>query len=736
MAERGIKLSPTGWLSLIVAAIALTAISVLFNIPVLRPAFGFIFLTFVPGFLLLFILKLNKLGRVEKLVLSAGLSLTFLMLFGLLVNGLLPAAGYARPLSTVPLVISFGLMTMALAVMAFMRNKDTIFSFLQLHLNNGEKAWLIVPSLLPLLSMVGMRFMNQTDNNALLLLLLSVIAAYVIFVSFFNRRISSNVYPLAIFFIGVSLLLMYSLRSNHIIGSDTHRELFIFQTTLINHYWSQLGFGILDACLSISLLPAIYQNFLNISPEFLVKLLPSFIISIVPLAVFLTSRKYIGGFYAFLASVLFMSQIYFLSTPSFSRTNIAIFIFSLVVLVMFHDGISELNKKVLFLIFTAAIVVSHYGVTYISFFALLFTWIGVQLLFSLASRRKKFAAISTGNKAADGSPPEPSSRVESLSGQPHIRQGANITITAIVIFLVMLFFWYSQMTGPSFALGVRFVYRSFTGLEWFVSEGTGDYVVQSALGQTLSTSGVAPVIEFVFSWLTVILLSFGLLATLWRFKGLIFRRRAVPDKPAFWINEFEVDYLVLALGCYLLLVASVVLPNISKGYGAARVYFQMMAPLSIFFVIGSLEVSMYLKSRPYWLILLVLIPYFLCTTGVVPQMFDYPRAITLNSKGPLYEMYVSDGESYAAQWLGKYGEKAAAVYARDFALEMLLSQGDITRRGMPGARAYQFSGEEEMAGYVYLRSSDMADGGLLTEYPGVFAEKNRIYANSKAEVYR
>ncbi|MDZ4246630.1 MAG: hypothetical protein U1D67_05890, partial [Dehalococcoidia bacterium] len=143
-----------------------------------------------------------------------------------------------------------------------------------------------------------------------------------------------KVYPVAIFLIGVSLVLMYALRSNHIIDGDTHREYFMFLTTFENRYWSQLGFGVLDACLSITLLPAIYQTFLNINPEFLFKLLVSSIVAIMPLVVYLMSKRYIGSFYGFLASVFLISQITFLQAPSFTRVSVAITFFALAILVL------------------------------------------------------------------------------------------------------------------------------------------------------------------------------------------------------------------------------------------------------------------------------------------------------------------------------------------------------------------------------------------------------------------
>ena len=63
-----------------------TNLAIFLDIPVLRQVLGFLFFTIIPGLLILYILKLNKLGLTAGIVLSVGLSIAFLMLAGLLLN--------------------------------------------------------------------------------------------------------------------------------------------------------------------------------------------------------------------------------------------------------------------------------------------------------------------------------------------------------------------------------------------------------------------------------------------------------------------------------------------------------------------------------------------------------------------------------------------------------------------------------------------------------------------------
>ena len=735
---------------LFVALLILVDIAVALNIPVLRQVLSFVFLTFLPGWLIVHILRLNNLDLTTKIVLSIGLSVAFLMFFGLLVNSLLLALGYARPLSIVSLLISFNLASIVLAAVAYIRNRNITFSFLDLKLNTREKAFLIMPSLFPLLSIIGMRIMNLTDNNIILMLLLFLVPAYVVFLSFYNRRVPEKVYPAVIFLISISLLLMYSLRSNHVIGGDIHRELFIVLTILDNLHWSQLGFGYLDTCLSISMLPVVYQTFLNIDPEYLFKLYPSLIVSISPLVVYLLSKKYIGTFYAFLASFFFMSQIMFLWTPAAARGNIAILFFALAIMVIFHDDISEFSKRVLFIVFLASSVVSHYGVTYTSFFALLFAWIGMQILSSITSRRKKPATLPTGNPVIEGDSPSlsPQERTPPMgSDTTHIATGLEpshtrfrrgITITVISLYLTMLFFWYSQMHGPTFAGGVRVVYKSFVEWTWVFAETFGgQQAIVAALGKTLPYAEVPQKIEFVFSWLTIILVSVGVLTTIVKFKTMVSIPFAKREKPNFLLKKLDAEYLVLSIGSCLLLVVTVALPHISKTYGSATIYFHMMVTLSVFCVIGGITASRFLKSRPHWILIAVLIPYFLCTTGAMAQMFSFPRNITLNSEGKLYDIsVVYDGDSYAAKWLKEYRKKEAAIYTNGYTKEVLTSQGKIPYSKIKSELISRYEETKQISGYIFLRHWDIAVDGIVTEYPHIFAGKNKIYSNGVSQIYR
>jgi uncharacterized membrane protein len=709
-------------LALIILLLVATDIAILLDIPIMRQVLGFLFLTFIPGLLIFRTLRLNELGLTERIVLSVGLSLALLMLFGLLLNNLSLSLDYETPLATIPLLISFNIAFIALAIIGDKINKNPLLPLPNLNLTVSEKVFLIIPVLFPALSIFGMYIMNTTDNNIILMFLLFLIPAYVAFVCFFNQKFPKRLYPVVIFLIGISILLLMSLRSSHIIGTDSHSEYYFFQTTLNNLQWNILGYSILDACLSISLLPTIYQSILDINSEYLFKILYSVLFSFCPLVIYIISKKYVGDFYSFLVSCFFMSQYGFKVTPLWARINIAILFFALAIMVLSHDNISKFNKKVLFIIFAICTIVSHYSTTYIFLFILLFTWIGQQILLKVTRGEREFITIPKNNigertQAAGIT----TTRLSQFEGY--------ITITSVALFFAMLFFWYSQLTEVPFKGGVRFVDETFRNLhEFFILESRSG-TVEQAFGCGFQT--VPEKIELVFSWLTILFIAIGILTMIGRF--------TTGKKSDFLLEKIGAGYLTLAIACFTILVFTALAPHAST-YGIERTYFQLMVPLSMFFVIGGITASKHLKLQPYLLLLIVLIPYFMCSTGTMYQIFDVSREITLNSEGSQYNAwYVHDQESYGAKWLADNGVRGRTINT-DFACGRILVGyfGDV----------YPFNRfslkDTKVAGYIFLRYHNIVDCKFMdsnheahniTEYQDKFVRKNKIYSNGGSEVW-
>lgn len=700
----------------IIGFILISDIFISFNIPILRQISGFFLLTVLPGFLILRLLNLRA-RLLKMLVLSWGLSISFLMLFGLSLNAICTNIGYGKPLGVTALLVSLNIIFI---VLSGYTHTDDLFDLFKASLSVKEKATLVIPAAFPLLAIVGIYQMNLFSNNLLLIGLLALIASYVALACLLHDEFTKATYPLLICLISISILLLFSLRTNHLVGMDTHREYFYFLNTLHNLYWVNSRDSTLVATLSISLLPTIYQSILNINTEYLFKILYSIIYSIAPVAIYLTLNKYLQDVYAFIGSCFFMFQQSFLITSMNARTSMATLLFILSIMVIFDDSIDKLNRQILFIFFTIASILSHYSTTYIYFLILLCTFLAQEILDNFFTFEKK------------------------------INKGF------LVLFFVAIFLWYSQITEMPFNAGVKFFENTIHQLgDMLISESRSDQVY-TVLGSGIASKGVPYKLEFFFTWATFAFICIGTTLSLIKLKKLSFPENEL-EKASYSGDKVDILYLIMAEVCVSLLFIILILPYLSRGYSLDRLYSMAITLLSLFFVMGGIYVSGLVefilnKFNKQWsfnkdlvricVILLVLIPYFFSVTGFTYNLFDTPQSMILNSEGRQYNILaVHDTECFSAKWLGGYGDNNKQIYA-DCEGTRLISQGEI-----PGTRINSrwLSNPVGIKGYIYLRQYNVHDGMLvdsssgstynLSAFSRVLSTKNKIYNDLGSEIF-
>lgn len=711
----------------IVIFLVVTGLAILLDVPILRPVLGFLFFTIIPGLLILYVLKLNKLGLTEKIVLSVGLSISFLMFFGLFIDSVYPLFGYTTPLSTNSLLVSFSIILLILAIAAYLRNRTTSFAKLShFKLSTGEKASLLLPAFFPLLSILGIHIMNTTDNNIMLIALLFLIPAYAVLIAVRRRNIPERVYPLIIFVCGLSLLLIWALRSNHIVtGADTEQEFYLFNLVADGRRWQIFGgAGPLSSSLSISLLPAILQSLCGMSPEIVFRLFYPLLFSILPLVIYVIAKKYTGSFYAFIACLTFISFYGFWASNF--RVNTAIIFFALTIMVLFHNKIPALAKNLLFIIFVASTIVSHYSTTYIFFLLLLLMWIGMQVLLRLNFYRN---------------------RVASLLKNPV----SKVTAAELGLFFVLLFFWYGQITGAAFGAGVGFVRGTLLNLHKFFDLEASPQIVHHAVGA--GYRGTPASIEFVFSWLVILFIAIGVLATTLRYiNGNVsaFASTSGSNQQDSPPAKLDPEYLLLGIGACAILAFSVSLPWVAAGYDLFRTYFQMTVLLPVFFVFGGITISKYIKLRPCYLLLIVLVPYFMSTTGTMYQIFGVPRSPVLNSEGNQYnDIIIQTQEYYSARWLGEHAvvDNLNKVYTDHPGWTRVITYGLINPYHVDNSSLT--TPATNVDGYIFLRYYAVVHRRFMSqphagrwerhdivEFQDKFVGKGKIYTNGGSEVWK
>lgn len=683
--------------------------AIVLDIPLLRQISGFVILLFIPGVLIINIIGINKIGFIEKIVLYIGISVSLIFFVGLLLNTLAVNFGYFTPLSLTPLLISFNLMIISLAISGYLFNKKSIDFEFQLNLSTFEKSSLVIPFLFPVLSIYGVTLLKTTGNSAIIITFLIAILIYLIFMCIFNYKLV-KIYSYVIYLISLSLLLLYAFRSNYVIGIDSHLEYYFFQNTLNNMYWSILENSILDSSLSISLLPAIFSILLNISSDFLFKILYVLIYSFSPLIIYVIAKKYVDDYYAFLTSCFFMFQHSFLTVAMNARTSLAIFFFSLVVMVLFNDNISQIQKRILLIIFMFSIILSHYSTAYILFFLLCAIFI-FELLLSYMLPIK-----------------------------------SSIKVVTILLYVTFVFLWYSLITVQPFNSGVHFVWNTLLNLnQMFMLDSRGGGV-PALLGEGIKHKVIADQIQFFSTWLTFIFIGIGLITLIVRYKEMSFPELNY-SKSNLLKTKFESSYFAFALLCAGLLFVMIAVPFISKGYGIQRLYAMTLVILSIFFVLGVYSFSKAIHIKSYLIFFLIVIPYFLSVSGVTYNVLGMESTALLDSQGPQYSMYyISDQESFGAKWLKDYGENNKRVFADYYGRFRLISQGNYPPKTIDW---YSLGLQKNNNGYIYLRTYNVINNKFverneisrivnynnLSDYDSFFVNKNLVYNNNATEIY-
>jgi uncharacterized membrane protein len=360
------------------------------QIPIIRQLIGFIYLTFVPGIIILRILKLHKLGNIETLLYTVGLSIATLMFTGLFMNTVYPLFGISGPISLTPLIITISAVVVLLCVLGYVRDKD--FSDPSI-INVGDILFppALFLCLIPFLAVLGTYLVNFHHNNLLLMFLIVIIALIVVLIGF-DKFIPKNLYPLAVFVIAISLLYHASLISMYLWGWDVHLEYYLSNLVMGNSYWDSTIPITVNAMLSIVMVAPIYSLILNIDITWVFKIIYPLLFSLVPLGLYRVYQKQTDDKIAFLSCFFFTAFFSFWLISS-RRQWIAEFFLVLLILPMIDKGMDKMKRSLLFIVFGVSLVVSHYGTSYIYMFCLISAWLILVFVDSGQNNQLDFCTI-------------------------------------------------------------------------------------------------------------------------------------------------------------------------------------------------------------------------------------------------------------------------------------------------------------------------------------------------------
>jgi len=735
--------------------------------------FSFIFLTTVPGLLIMLVLKISEVDFWEYLVYTIGLSVAFLMFGGLFINWVLPLVGIYKPLSIVPLLISFDIFLLIFWIIALKRNNKIYLKVEPPRLDLINKSFLIIPTIFPILSILGAITLNNHGPNYLPLIVLGGIAIYVFFVALLRKKLNKNIYPWSIVMISLSLLLAGSLRSWYVSGIDTNLEYYIFQLIKERQYWNIQQFNhAYNACLSVSILPTILSAFIKINNQYIFKLIITMIFSLTPLVVYLFLKKFANEILVFLAVFFFMSQPTFINWASLPiRQEIALLFFSLGLFIQFNEKFSQSLRNVLFIIFGFSMVVSHYTTAYLAILLFVFSYF-VYLVLRKTKDKKPFSII-----------------YKKLNLKEKVEKSANKvnSLNGIVIIILIIFtFLWNSILPSSFDNVIDFAYQTIQNMNEILVKSLSesgsinqqmnifyykpkdnnpllqDYVKDAALeyqdkpylvlypGETyenyqpivkhakgaLPEDAPVPKLFIFFNLIRKSIKIFIIVGVLWLFFTTYKRETS------------SIEYIIMTLFGLLFIGAITMLPLTSIYYDPERAYQQLLVIISLPMVLGGLLIfKFFIKNYRLLFISMIFILYFSFYSGLIPyKVVGSDVSLQLYNFGERYDqIYVHKGEIKSSEWLfDNRTNNESFIYADvnasyKFWFSNKIDPYRIIRDIFPpliDINAYVYS---SYTNTIEKRGFLSAKGSMIGyNFPCDFLNqnKNKIYNNGSSEIFK
>ena len=606
---------------------AIVCFSVILDIVFVRQVLGFIFLAFIPGFLLLRVFRIERPHLTENIVLSVGLSLALLMMIGFVMNALGTLSVLSTPLATLPVFIAINVIVACLSIIIFFRNSD----YPDLGIVNLEKFWRYLPILfLPILSIIGVLVARYFQSNILSIFVIILIA--IVFVISALRPKLSSLYPLIIISITLALLLSPALMSNYMYGDDIQGEFSTFTLTRNVLSWNPQIYSSIqqssdNSMLSITILPTILSNLLNIEPGWVFKIVFLVIFSLVPLGLYELFRRYWSEKVAFISVIFFTANyVYFTALLSDIKQIIGELFYVILFLELLIEDVNSHKSSWVILIFAIfGLVVSHYSQDFIFLILIFSTWLGIKIFY-----RKIYSKIN---------------------------------ISLISFTAVLVFFWYAYLSpsdaGPFSKLigSIKTAFGSFTN-EFFVTSTRGEDV-QAALGITARPSPLHTAGTILYD-ITILAIFIGFISL------VIISRK----------DKSKREYTLVTFANLVLLVLAIAVPFLAGFLEMGRLYGIVLIFLSPLFVLGGDFVfktfSRLLRhkklkirnddakvSYSIVLALIILLPFFLFQTGLVYEITNdsSPSSFSLSYyKLQDSSLLIHESDVFSAQWLSKYGD--------------------------------------------------------------------------------
>lgn len=695
------------------------------NIPLLRPLIGLTCILFVNGILMLRIFRIHKIGNIETVLYSVGLSIALLMFLGVIVNIFYPIIGVSHPLSVIPLMITQTILTIFLCVLTYLKDKN--YNEYTPYINiDGMMLSILFLSLIPFLAIFGAYTLNYYNNNIFALLMVILVGTLPILIAF--DKIPKKLYPLALFISSLSLLYSYSLISSYITGWDINYEYYFTNLVVNNSYWDVWIPDRLNAMLSLVMMVPILFNVTGMSVAGIFKLVYPLIFALTPVGLYKIFKDQTNSKIGFLSSFLFISiYMFFLDMPWLARQEIAELFLVLLVMLMVERGINSNNKLLLSVIFIISLIVSHYSLDYIYFSLLLGVIVIVSIRNSFELNKHPFLSSLTVKIPG----------IHSFLQEKNENQGLVLKyyiIQLTLIFFVTLIYYKFVSSSELFNLTSLTLKSVFSNMFTYLIDPN---TIQ-ATHIVNSSKSFLRIIALCLQIVIQFFIGIGILL-------LLFKRTNV---------KFKDDFSIFSFLSLVLLISLLVVPFLASSLNTDRFYQIALIFLSPFFVVGGIGFFRILNKifRYKWtkkqiynfsvkIISIFLVISLFFNSGFVYEVLgDKSSSMALSNTldGPkLDEMEYTN-----AKWLNEMRSPKQMVYSDQYRHIMLMSFNTTNYDKILGTNLTM-----EKGSYLYLGTFNINNGKLSIctglnpnanyfDYKNVLNGKSKIYDDKGSQTFQ
>jgi len=601
--------------------------NVFVNLSIVRMVLSFAYLLLVPGFVILELLDLKSLDSSEKLLFSVGLSISFLMFFGLFVD-VIGKIFVDNPLSLNFLLVGVNTAVLVTGIFTIKRN-DGLLAVPQQRKSVGLLLLVLLSISLLLLGSYGIVLVNLSGNSFFILVLVAAISAIIFIMTVSEKIAPPKYYPLILFVIALCALFFISNNTSILTryltgGGDQIVEFQAFRLTDSIHFWNfnrypedlltNGGLYPTYSMLSVTILPTIFSVFTGMDPTFLFKLLYPLIVALIAVGTYKLYRTQVGNKEALL-SVFFLITISVGKGWGSAKQMVGGLFYVLLFLMLFRKDVSPAKRTALLVLFGASLVVSHYALDYIFLLSIIFDFLILVLL-----SYKDTGTLSFTQK--------------------------KLPLTFVIIMCVLTFSWGTFANqGASFGQLSIDLNRVASNLGRFFDPTSRGTALQGF--GVIETTSVYNQISTYFFLFTELLLVIG------------FFRLLLSRKPAL---GFSLEYKIIAFFNMGLIAINILVPTLADTFLMQRFYqttLFILAPLMVFggkTVFELVRLPSIHKLYSVILVGIVLVPVFLFQTGFVYEVTKSPsNSMVLSSYrwsiNDTYKQFFDDQVVAGAEWL-------------------------------------------------------------------------------------